>query len=108
MSSNNDKPKNKNISQKIEIINKNYSKEEQKQEYENLEEKIYNISYQKGRAAMLNQMGRPDLIGKTSEYTDSIEIPKEEQEKYERIMDKAYVDGYHKAANIVVCPRTEH
>lgn len=100
---------NKKINNQIEQKKPIQKLEKQKElEHEKIEEKIYNKSYQRGRATMLAQMGRTDLVGKQSEYMQNIEIPKEEEEKYKDLIDRAYVEGYHNASNIVNCPRFEH
>jgi hypothetical protein len=74
-------------------------------EIETFEEKIYNIGYSSGQKAMLLQMGRPELIDKKAEYTVNFEIPEEERERLDEIRSKAYVDGYHKAGDLFICPR---
>jgi hypothetical protein len=73
-------------------------------EIETIEEKIYNIGYSSGQKAMLLQMGRPELIDKKAEYTINFEIPEEERERLDQIRSKAYVDGYHKAGDLFICP----
>lgn len=77
-----------------------------------LEEKIYSIEYERGRRAFLGQMGI--IIKNKKEKAIDFDYTKMEKEevtsedekaKYEEIKNKAYVDGYHKAAENFVCPR---
>lgn len=72
---------------------------------ETIENKIYKIGYQRGQRAMLLQMEKPDLVDKSAEYTVNFEIPKDEKERLDSIMSKAYVDGYHKAGDLLYCPK---
>lgn len=76
-----------------------------------LEQKIYWSSYEKGRKALLGQMGiviKNKNSQKEFDYTSMVkeeEVSDEEKSKYEEIRDKAYVEGYHKAAENFHCPR---
>ena len=102
----------------------NEDKEKQYQEYEakivyenfpslenaSLEQKIYWESYQRGRKVLFGQMGveLKDKNEKQFDYTSMISkegISEEDKAKYEEIRSKAYVDGYHKAADSFYCPR---
>lgn len=74
--------------------------------FETIENKIYKIGYQRGQRAMLLQMGKPDLVDKSAEYTVNFEIPEDEKERLDSIMSNAYVDGYHKAGDLIYCPNS--
>ena len=81
------------------------TQDEIKIEPELIEDKIYNAGYQSGQRAMFLQMERPDLVNKIAEYTISLDVPKEEKERLEEIRMKAYVDGYHRAGDMLYCPK---
>jgi len=102
-------PPKKELVNVISEINVQNVQEEVKNENQilDLDEKAFQIGYQKGQRAMLIQMGKPELINKTAEYTVNFEIPENEKERLEAIMSKAYVEGYHKASDLVYCPRCE-
>lgn len=81
---------------------------------ESIEHKAYRIGYERGRNAMIHQItsyteGRkvdyPEIEGKVAKYTVNFEVPDEDKEKIEEIMNKAYVEGYHRAADMFICPR---
>lgn len=76
-----------------------------KESIETIENKIYNIGYQRGQRAMLVQMEKQQYIDKKAEYTVNFEIPEDEKDRLDEIMSKAYVDGYHKAGEMFYCPR---
>jgi flagellar biosynthesis/type III secretory pathway protein FliH len=83
------------------------SEEIENKEFISLEEEVYNAEYQRGRRNFYNQMGiaMPDKNEKKFEYAVLKEIPEEEKSKYEEIMAKGYVDGYHKAGEALSCPK---
>ena len=59
----------------------------------------YTIGYDKGYRSFLEQNGRVDL-SPVKKYTAYVE---QELEKDE--VDRGYVDGYHRAADTIYCPR---
>jgi hypothetical protein len=59
----------------------------------------YTIGYDKGYKSFLEQNGRVDL-SPVKKYTAYVE---QELEKDE--VDRGYVDGYHRAADTIYCPR---
>jgi len=59
----------------------------------------YTIGYDKGYRSFLEQNGRVDL-SPVKKYTVYVE---QELEKDE--VDRGYVDGYHRAADTIYCPR---
>lgn len=73
---------------------------------ETLEEIASRTGYARGRRNMLAQMGILDEAeDKSVSYTSNLEISEEDREKFKEIYMKAYVDGYHRAGDSVVCPR---
>lgn len=78
-------------------------------EYSSLEEELYDKEYERGRKNLYKQMGVliVDKNESNFDYTVIKEVPEEEKNKYEEIMNKAYVDGYHKASESFYCPRQE-
>lgn len=70
---------------------------------EETKEELYDLGYKKGFHAFMAQTGRegPEVAYK---YTTQIE-EHEETERYTDVIDKGYVDGYHKASESGICPR---
>lgn len=72
---------------------------------ETLEEKAYRIGYESGERAMLSQMGKLQK-NKVAKYTiGDLEVAEEDKERFDKIMSKAYVEGYHRTADMFFCPR---
>ncbi len=74
---------------------------------ETLEEKAYRIGYERGERAMLIQMGKFNYVKKVAKYTTDVEVPEEDKDKFNEIMSKAYVEGYHRAGEMFFCPRCQ-
>jgi flagellar biosynthesis/type III secretory pathway protein FliH len=70
---------------------------------EETKEELYDLGYKKGFHAFMAQTGKegPEVAYK---YTAQIE-EHEETERYADVIDKGYVDGYHKASESGFCPR---
>ena len=64
---------------------------------------LYDLAYKKGFHAFKAQydLESPEVVYK---YTSQIE-EHGESEKYHELIDRGYVDGYHKAAESGICPR---
>lgn len=78
---------------------------------DDLESKAYNIGYKNGQYAMYRQMNMQiNDENKVEEYTsleNSDEIKSEEEKKkIDEIIQKGYVDGYHRASESFSCPRS--
>jgi|688.fasta_scaffold04759_49 hypothetical protein len=78
---------------------------------DDLQSKAYNIGYKNGQRAMYVQMNmQVNEEEKVTEYTsleESEEIKSEEdKKKIEEIIQKGYVDGYHRASESFSCPRS--
>jgi len=76
---------------------------------DDLQSKAYNIGYKSGQRAMYAQMNmQVNDEDKVAEYTsleESDEIKSEEEKKkIEEIIQKGYVDGYHRASESLSCP----
>lgn len=76
---------------------------------DDLQSKAYNIGYKSGQRAMYTQMNmQVNDEDKVAEYTsleESDEIKSEEEKKkIEEIIQKGYVDGYHRASESLSCP----
>jgi thermostable 8-oxoguanine DNA glycosylase len=70
---------------------------------EEAKEELYELGYKKGFHSFKAQydLESPSVVYK---YTSQIEEHKE-TDKYRELIDRGYVDGYHKAAESGVCPR---
>ena len=78
---------------------------------DDMESKAYNIGYKNGQYAMYRQMNMQiNDENKVEEYTsleNSDEIKSEEEKKkIDEIIQKGYVDGYHRASESFSCPRS--
>jgi hypothetical protein len=77
--------------------------EQAEPEYQDASEELYILAYKKGFHSFMAQYNLEES-GKVYKYTTQIEEHKE-TEKYHEVIDKGYVDGYHKAAESGFCPR---
>jgi flagellar biosynthesis/type III secretory pathway protein FliH len=70
---------------------------------EETKEELYDLGYQKGYHSFKVQydLESPSVVYK---YTSQIEEHKETG-KYQEVIDRGYVEGYHKAAESGICPR---
>jgi hypothetical protein len=76
---------------------------------ENLEKEAYKIGYKNGQNAMLKQMGKPvEEEEVDTQFMVFKEMPEKESEEYKKIIQKGYVDGYHKASEDSTCPRKDY
>ena len=76
---------------------------------ENLEKEAYKIGYKNGQNAMFKQMGKPVEEDDTdTQFAVFKEMPERESEEYKKIIQKGYVDGYHKASEDMTCPRRDY
>lgn len=76
---------------------------------DDLQSKAYNIGYKNGQRAMYVQMNmQVNDEEKVVEYTTLEESIKSEEEKkkIDEIIQKGYVDGYHRASESFSCPRS--
>jgi hypothetical protein len=77
------------------------------EEDQNLEDQAYRVGYVQGQNSLFIQINRPDILVKTQEYASLKETANKHFENdphYKEIMLKGYVDGYHKAAELLSCP----
>lgn len=75
---------------------------------ENLEKEAYKNGYKNGQNAMLKQMGKIVEEEADTQFTVIKEMTKQESEEYKKIIQKGYVDGYHKALEESTCPRRDY
>lgn len=66
----------------------------------------YKLGFEQGKMAFFKQINEPIQNSeiKKEEYTVLIES-QEQQKEYDEAISKGYVDGYHKAADSIHCPR---
>lgn len=83
-----------------------------------IEEAAYDEGYRDGRLAAYSQMELKDyekfskivftdLDRAFSSYTSMEDVSVEDRERVIKIREQAYVDGYHKALDLLTCPAAE-
>lgn len=74
---------------------------------EELMKEAYDQGYKRGQNAFLVQTNHPlaSSFETKESYTVFVELNEEQKEAYKEAATQGYVDGYHKASDLVQCPR---
>lgn len=71
------------------------------------DQEVYAYSYNRGYNAFMTQINRDDLmVDNNKVYTYTSDKKKTEHEK--ELESRAYVEGYHRAADAIYCPRQQN